>query len=772
MKKLYSYVIKIMYSLALVLFCMFNANSQNTLSLDNLAITNLDAQTSTAVTASFTVNAEKQCLLGNNFAFANTSSALQGTNYSWDFGDGSTSSSTSPSKTFTKAGNYKIHLEVRNGSDYAFVEKFVTVMPTPKVSYNTIAGTLNGSSFTFISSSTIESGSMNYFWDLGDASYSSLINPTKTYTAPGNYNVKLVVTSDFGCIDSIVKVISYGTIPVVPPVPVTLPPTPVIPPPTPVTPVVICQLPTTAFTINSENQCEKNNNFVFTNGTTVTSGTLSYVWDFGDGSMSNLMSVSKSYTSAGTYQVKLVATNNLAGGCSTTVTKNITVISPEAAFTINPISAQCLKNNKFNFTNSSHANSNGLQYQWDLGDGTLTSDVNPSRSYANTGNYNVRLIVALEGTTCKDTLVRSLTVYPSPIAGFSVDNSCYNNTMPIKFKNLTANFGDAVNYEWYFGNGNSSVSINPTEMYATSGVYNVKLIASTVHGCIDSIKQTISLQSVTAAFTINSTSLQCLKDNSFTFTNSSHATTSGLNYKWNLAEGTASNITSPLKSFTSAGTYQVQLIAKIGVNGCADTLVKSLTVYPMPVADFVTSMLTATSFSSNIQFTNKSTVSSGNNNYSWFFNDGTSSVATSLAHRFPTNPTTTMVKLVVSTNNGCVDSISKSVSLISGLSSALVNGVVNSSILNSGNSIDNVAVFPNPVISSAQVNVLTVGNQLIIVTMSDYNGRVVYQTRQTTNNTITRVTINMQSLLPGSYIVDARSATGARLGSQIITKVN
>ena len=285
MKKLYTNAIKLLSSLALLLFCISNANSQSILSLDNPTYAFLEGETQTAVTASFTVNTDKQCLLGNNFVFTNGSSAAQGTNYSWDFGDGSTSTSISPSKVFSKAGNYKIHLEVRNGSDYAFVEKFVTVMPTPIVSYNTIAGTLNGSSFTFISSSTIESGSMNYFWDLGDATYSSLINPTKTYTVAGNYNVKLVVTSDFGCIDSIVKVISYGTLLVAPAVPIT----------PPIPRVVVCQLPTTAFTINAENQCKKNNNFVFTNNTTVTSGALSYVWDFGDGSTSNLSSVSKSY---------------------------------------------------------------------------------------------------------------------------------------------------------------------------------------------------------------------------------------------------------------------------------------------------------------------------------------------------------------------------------------------------------------------------------------------------------------------------------------------
>ena len=763
MKKLYSHAIKPICILVFLLpFVLNNAIAQTAFSLDNNITTTFNVTNQGTVTASFVVNAEKQCLVANNFVFTNGSTTSSGTTYNWDFGDGSSTTDGNPTKFFTKAGNYKVHLEVRNGSDFAFVEKFVTVMPTPQVSFNTITGTLNGNSFTFISSSTIESGSMNYFWDLGDATYSSLINPTKTYTAPGNYNVKLLVISDFGCKDSIVKIISYGTIP-------TPPVTPPIPPVTPpIPPLVVCVLPTTTFSINNDNQCKKNNSFEFTNGTTVTAGTLSYAWDFGDGTVSNLTSTSKIYAASGSYQVKLVATNSLAGGCSSFITKTIMVISPDAGFTINPTTLQCFKNNYFTFDNTSHSSFNGLQYQWDLAEGTTSTSVNPTKSYATAGTYAIRLIATAAGTVCKDTIYKSLIVFPSPTAAFTVSNSCNNNT-PTRFTNTTAISGDAVNYEWFFGNGNSSVSVNPTEMYTTNGSYTVKLIASSAHGCIDSVKQIINLEKATAAFTINSTSLQCLKDNNFTFTNQSHATASDLNYQWNLAEGNNSTTTSPVKSYTNAGIYNVRLIAKIGNIGCADTLVKSLTVYPMPVANFATALITATGFSSNIQFNNISTVSSGNNNYAWFFTDGTSSIATSLSHQFASIPTTQIVKLIATTNNGCVDSISKNVSLLNGVSSVIINGAINNL---SAAPTDNVTVYPNPVISVAQVNVATLGNQLIIVTVSDYNGRVVFQTRQTTNNTNTMVSINLQRFVPGTYLIDARSISGVRLGSQIITKVN
>jgi len=75
-----------------------------------------------AVTASFSVNAAKQCITGNSFVLTNNSSAAAGTGYFWDFGDGTTSTEANPIKVYSRSGNFRIHLEVRNGSDYAFVE--------------------------------------------------------------------------------------------------------------------------------------------------------------------------------------------------------------------------------------------------------------------------------------------------------------------------------------------------------------------------------------------------------------------------------------------------------------------------------------------------------------------------------------------------------------------------------------------------------------------------------------------------------------------------
>ncbi len=76
----------------------------------------------------------------------------------------------------------------------------LTVNPKPVASFTAAAGT-PCNSYTFTNTSTIASGSIvAYSWNFGDAGTSTLQNPTHTYTAPGNYNVTLTVTSNSGCV--------------------------------------------------------------------------------------------------------------------------------------------------------------------------------------------------------------------------------------------------------------------------------------------------------------------------------------------------------------------------------------------------------------------------------------------------------------------------------------------------------------------------------------------------------------------------------------------
>ena len=712
-----------------------------------------------SVYASFSVNSDKQCIQGNNFAFTNASST--GT-YFWDFGDGSTSTEANPSHSFTQAGNFKIHLEVRNGNDYAFTEKFINVMPKPSVDYKTLDGTLNGKSFTFISTSTIQSGSMYYWWDLGNGDNSTLVNPTETYASSGNYHVKLVVTSDFGCKDSITKVITYNT---------------------------NCVIPDAAFSVNTNTQCKNTNQFAFTNQTSIMVGaTLSYTWDFGDGTTSTDKNPTKSFAHTGTYTVTLTAANGNSPGCSNTYTQTVNVVGSNAAFTANPVSEQCLSGNSFTMTNESSSSIKSLFYKWNLGDGTTSTETNPVKVYNTPGTYTITLIAnATEASTCPDTITHIITVYPSPVASFSVnqETQCKLSSHFI-FNNQSTVSAGSLHYVWDFGDGTTTGDQNPNKVYGSAGTYTVTLqaINNTNGGCISTYSKTVSVQGLKAAFVPNPVSEQCFKNNSFTMTNeSSGGGASYLYYQWDLGNGTASTATNPVISYAAVGTYNVKLVARLTSSTCSDTITWPVHVYASPDAGFYSSLISSNNSNSSIHFINTSATSNGGLHYNWFFGDGNSSVDAQPMHVFAKNIASRQVKLVAIGEHSCTDTIIRTVSIGDGLSSGANNignngnnNQVNSNDPGNHNSNNNNAVlstYPNPFVSNIQVSVNVSNTSFVVVKIFDSFGRLVAtKTEQTpSNNQNYGISLSVNNLDHGNYFIQIINDQGSIIGHSNALKI-
>jgi PKD repeat protein len=231
--------------------------------------------------ANFTINNASQCLTGNSFVFTNTSTA-GATAYQWTFSDGTTSTATNPTKTYSNYGTYSVQLIATIGGINYYVNKTVEVNAMPVCGFTYYAATGTGNSYSFQSTSSIGSGSMNYSWNFGDGGTATSSNPSHTYLANGTYTVTLTVTSDKGCTCSttqtVVATVSSGG-----------------------------YSPNLSFSINNNSQCVTGNNFSFTNTTTAISG-ATYRWNFGDGGTSNAANPTHTYSSAGSYSVSLIAT--------------------------------------------------------------------------------------------------------------------------------------------------------------------------------------------------------------------------------------------------------------------------------------------------------------------------------------------------------------------------------------------------------------------------------------------------------------------------------
>ena len=567
-------------------------------------------------TANFIVNNLSQCVNSNNFLFTNQSTGA--TNNFWDFGDGTTSSLINPNKTFSSAGSFNVKLIVTsvNGCKDS-ITKSITVLDKPVTAYTIVGATgcTNNLTLNFTNNST---GTNNtYLWSFGDGTTSSNVNPTRTYTSAGNYIVKLVATNINGCKDSAQQTVSFY--------------------PT----------PTVNFAINNASQCASNNLFTFTNQSV---GAISYLWDFNDGTTSILTNPNKAYTTAGTYNVKLIATNS--NGCKDSISKPITVLQkPTAAFSYNGVT-NCTSNLTLDFINNSTGTNN--TYLWSFGDGSISSSLNPTRTYATAGTYIIKLVVTnING--CKDSSLQSVSFYSNPSANFSINNSSQCAVSNVfTFNNQSSN---ASSYLWDFNDGTTSILSNPNKAYSTAGTYNVKLIATNTNGCKDSIvKQVTVLAKPTAVFVINGLT-GCTNNLTLDFINNSTGTNN--NYLWSFGDGSISSTTSPTRTYATAGTYIVKLVVT-NINGCKDSMQQTVNFYPNPTANFSVNNTAQCAVNNVFAFTNSS---SNATSYFWDFNDGITSILTNPNKAF-SNSGTYNVKLIAINANGCKDSITRAITVL------------------------------------------------------------------------------------------------------------
>lgn len=132
-----------------------------------------------------------------------------------------------------------------------------------------------------------------------------------------------------------------------------------------------------SFTVNNASQCLTGNNFAFTNTSTISSGTLTHIWSFGDGGSANTANTSRTYTAAGNYNVKLLTTSSF--GCRDSVIRQVTVHPMPAKPTIN-----------WDGINLSAANTYA-SYQWLLNNSAVTGANAAEHKPVNPGSYRVRI---------------------------------------------------------------------------------------------------------------------------------------------------------------------------------------------------------------------------------------------------------------------------------------------------------------------------------------------------------------------------------------------
>jgi PKD repeat protein len=209
-----------------------------------------------------------------------------------------------------------------------------------------------------------------------------------------------------------------------------------------------------------------------------------WAWDFGDNGTSSVKNPSHQYTSAGTYTVKLTASN--ANGTGTTATKTgyITVTAPGPTpvsdFSANVTSGTAPLTVQFTDLSTNSPNA----WAWDFGDNGTSGVQNPSHQYTSAGTYTVKLTASnANGTGTTATKTGYITVSsagPTPVSDFSANVTSGVAPLTVQFTDLSTNSPNA--WAWDFGDNGTSGVQNPSHQYTSAGTYTVKLTASNTNG--------------------------------------------------------------------------------------------------------------------------------------------------------------------------------------------------------------------------------------------------------------------------------------------------
>lgn len=456
-------------------------------------------------------------------------------------------------------------------------------------------------------------------------------NVTHTYANPayGPFNVKLKVTTNYGCSDSVTV------------------------------PVYVNEVPDPAFTTQNiciYDQAQFNNQTVFNSNPAI----LHYAWDFGDGNTSTQTSPSHSYNPFGMYTVKLVAYTD--SGCADSVTHNIYVSpQPVADFTV----ADDCRDVPAQFTDQSTVASphSIVGWNWDFGVNPPAGSTqqNPSYLYPNNGTFNVTLIVTSD-SGCTDTITKPTVRYAVPVANFSFTEVCEYDSAIFASTSTINNPGVITQFIWNFGDGSPLVNIqNPKHKYSQCGPYNVTLIVSSANGCVDDTTKTINIHDQPLADFIADT--VCVNGPVTSFTDLSTVQCGDVvnGWQWDFNPG-MSNLQNPVHDYNQDGYFPVTLIATSSF-GCKDTVTKNIRVYEKPQAAF-TADTTAYCHPYCTQFTDISTsASTGIVSWDWnFYNGETSQSAMPMIcfeNESAVMPKYYDVRLIVSNGYGCYDTIVK-----------------------------------------------------------------------------------------------------------------
>jgi gliding motility-associated-like protein len=380
--------------------------------------------------------------------------------WSWDFGDGGSSTGFEPVYVYHATGKYKVSLSVTNSDGTCTFSKEDAINFTVPVPSFETAKEIFCPGETVIAANTTKNA-VTYEWDYGDGRRSDFVSPSIVYDKAGSYDLTLFAKDAFGCERKLTR-----------------------------NDVVTIEKPAAAFSVASSTaQCPPFTGFF----TDLSQKDIEqWEWDFGDGHTSLVQNPANIYSEPGGFNVKLTVTDR--NGCTDTKVADqfVTVGGPYGTFLSDGANSCTYKNVSFSANTT-----NATTLKWDFGDGVVQSgaDNDVSHSYTSTGIFTPSLTL-IDSRGCQTVAKGSapLTVKDTTAISSIISPTCIRTDQTFTVKGSGGTSDDDLMWTWKVGDVTLGTGSNVQAAIPEPGLHVVRGLAINKSGCVSNTVDTVRIQ--------------------------------------------------------------------------------------------------------------------------------------------------------------------------------------------------------------------------------------------------------------------------------------
>jgi len=562
--------------------------------------------------------------------------------YSWDFGDGNTSTEQNPQHSYSNPGEYEVILNFTNSAGCEAVpDTFIVEVGTQQTALFEIVDTACADSLLEFIDISVDSALIDeWLWDFGDGGTSTDSNAMHLYQdTTGAYEIMFVVSYN-GCDSDTLKDSVFIKGPIA--------------------------------KLDTMYSCDKEKHFDYWFITQVIEGDSLHL-DFGDGNdtaysftdTSRIDTIFHQYAEVGNYEAILTAWND-TNGCDNQVTTMIRVRDVLANFSISDTLPCWDQLDTLNALDINSSSQYAESYEWWIID---TNNVYTNIGSGDTlgyifydpGNLEIMLIVT-DVNGCQDSIKYPLQVF-KPFVDFYADTLIGCTPLEVQFYDSSQVVGDTVaSWQWDFGDGANDSVQNPVHYYYQEILSTITLTVTDTLGCVyDTTKVEYVIATMPQVSFSASDTTVCVGDsiqftNNTTTNNPAQDTENVLVYNWDFGDGNTSVEEEPVHAYMDTGYFHVELHATDTTLGCDSTTVDSFYIHVQEHPDvyFVADVYTHDCYNDNPLVTfYDSTDHDYINTWYWDFGNGANSDEPDSVGINYYWPDTFFVSLTLTTTYGC-----------------------------------------------------------------------------------------------------------------------